>query len=196
MKKLTLTQLSVLSLVAALILVLAPIHAGASISSVRGVRNLGCGGEDLRQSAPLLYSAKFQLGGVNRPVRKMRVMIAMSAVKQGGFNAPFPIAQIWSGNQCQAVCKVASIEKDTPLTPVAVEMSCEAMGFSPLAVKASILWGGEKSAFMAKKPTIRFGTWLEGYRDSALNVELDRYSMSTSTNRALAKMPSHTVAGR
>ncbi len=192
-KKLTPVQLTILSMVSALAIVLIPAQAGAA--ELR-LRNVGCGGEDLRQSAPLLYSARFQLGGINQPVKKMQVVVAMSQMKQGGFNKPFPVAQIWSGSQCQAVCKVASIEKENSLTPVAVEMSCESVGFSPLAVKASILWGGEKSMYMAKQPTIRFGTWLEGYRDSALKVELDRYSMSNDTNRGLAKVGGQEMAHR
>ncbi len=97
-----------------------------------------------------------------------------------------PMAQIWSDGSCQAVCKLKSLEKEGVLQPIALEMDCQGVGFSPLAMNASLLWGGTSSRFQAEKPTIRFGTWLQGYQQAELEVQVDLYSTPGRVDRRLA----------
>lgn len=84
------------------------------------------------------------------------------------------IAQIWSGNSCQATCRALSFEKGKASSPVALHLECQSAQLSSLTASATLLWGRGRS--LSKVPTLRFGTWLQGYRQAVLEVELDRFS--------------------
>lgn len=117
--------------------------------------------------------------------RKMKIIIGvLKGTRLAGAKAPF--AQIWSDGACQATCKLKSLEKEGQLQPISMDMECQGVGFSPLAMNASVLWGGTTSRFQAEKATIRFGTWLQGYQLAELNVQVDRYKNSELVNRQIA----------
>jgi hypothetical protein len=77
------------------------------------------------------------------------------------------VAQIWSGNQCQLSCL------STQLDPTALELKCRSAQLGMLTTSATVLWN--RDAKPGHEATLRFGTWLEGYEQAPLRVEIDHF---------------------
>jgi hypothetical protein len=90
---------------------------------------------------------------------------------------------------CQAVCRSKRMEKNGPL-PVAMDLECRSASLGSLSSTATLLWGRGRS--MSKMPTLRFGTWLHGFEQVPLKVEVDQFSVPGRqlANRAPAVLPS------
>jgi len=79
-------------------------------------------------------------------------------------------AQITSSDQCEAICSVEQKSLGKRAFPEAVPMRCQSPRLGALQTPVTLLWPPGKS----QKPVLRFGTWLGGYQQTALLVELDR----------------------
>lgn len=66
-------------------------------------------------------------------------------------------AQIWAGSACQAACDISASEY-TGYGAV-LQMNCRGGALDALTTPATLTVGAE--------PSLRFGTWLGGYRDAA-----------------------------
>jgi hypothetical protein len=129
----------------------------------------------------LTYSAAFSWENAATHVAKpMRILVGTSTLAPDPARSEKPqlTAQIWSGKECMAVCEAKSFEKEGPFSPVSLEMTCKSAELGAVALPTTLLWGRGHS--LSKLPTLRFGTWLHGYEQAALEVELDRYSMPAS----------------
>ena len=77
-----------------------------------------------------------------------------------------PVAKIFSSKgEVLASCDVKTIADG-------IDLSCVSSGFSPLTSHATIFIGerqGKKAAIL------RFGTWLSGYEQTMLAVQIDRF---------------------
>ena len=116
-------------------------------------------------NAEVAYSANFKF-------QKEPMKLVISRTPAGSS------AQILAANGAiQARCSLKHVERDEGSKPLAVDMECRSAHFSPLVRPATIFWanGADSSA-----PALRFGTWLEGYEQVRLNVEVDRYSHGVS----------------
>lgn len=93
------------------------------------------------------------------------------------------VAQIATGGECQAVCRIEAFEKSNLQMPVSMDLDCRGNRLNPLAAPATLFFArGEEL-----QPTIRFGTWLNGYQEAALRVDVDRYSGDVAA-RSLAQL--------
>ena len=85
------------------------------------------------------------------------------------------ISDVKSGT-CQAVCEGKFFRQEggfeSPLMPVSMQLSCNGSQFQLLSSPVTLFWA---SAFQAQ-PELRFGTWINGYEQVALNVEYDAWS--------------------
>ncbi len=91
-------------------------------------------------------------------------------IRVTGSKAKVPtLATLFAKGQCQAVCEVTNFEQETG-NPLSLELSCRSVGLAPLAVTATLFW---PEALGQKTPTLRFGTWLTGYRKAPLKVRFD-----------------------
>ncbi len=143
----------------------------ASLPRAAGASDL-CSGE----MEQVLFAAKFRSG------TSMRIKIGTLKHAKN----PRPLAQIWTREGCEAVCELRALEREGTLKPIALAMECQGVRFSPLMMQASVLWGGNTGRHLAEKPTLRFGTWLEGYTLSELEVEIDRYTTGDKVDRRVA----------
>lgn len=124
------------------------------------------------------YSANFSF-----PKSDRKLSIRVGTTKSWDSQEYF-IAQIASGNDCQAVCRVKNIARDElTQSPIAMDLDCQGVGFRELTTPATLLW----KSTLASDSTIRFGTWLGGYEQAALDVKFDKYSAT----RNLAQIPSY-----
>lgn len=80
--------------------------------------------------------------------------------------------KIAQNGSCQVVCQIKSFEKESPLSPVAMDLECRSDTFSPLTVSATIMWPRNP----IRSAVLRFGTWSHGYTDVPLLVQYDGYS--------------------
>lgn len=119
------------------------------------------------------YSAAFQWQG---QAKKLVIGVA-----SGNADASVPVAQIGSARGCEAVCSPAALERDEASRPVSMDMVCRSVAFDAASTPATLLWGGDTG----RTPTLRFGSWLTGYRQASLRVERDAYS-AAGARRALA----------
>ena len=114
------------------------------------------------------YSAVFRsMNAATSQKERMHLIIGESASKP-------MIAQIYSSTGCQATCEPKHFEKDGPSVPVALQMECKSTQLGAFTTTATVLWGRGRS--MHRFPTLRFGTWLNGYEHASLDVERDHYS--------------------
>ncbi len=115
------------------------------------------------RSLELKLDASFSLDGAPMQIRVT------------GAKAKKPtLAALFTRGQCQAVCEVTNFEQDGEKTtfgnPLSLELSCKSVGLAPLVVNATLFW---PEALGQKTPTLRFGTWLTGYRKASLKVRFD-----------------------
>ena len=75
-----------------------------------------------------------------------------------------------SEGKTQALCQMVRFTKDSTTEPVAMDLKCRSGSLSFLHTTVSLLWNG------AKTPSLRFGSWLSGYKKVALDVTTDRYA--------------------
>ncbi len=131
------------------------------------------------QLKEVLYSAQFdwsaQLNqGVSTP---MQIQIGTQSHPQGD-----AWAVITGPRGCQAICRMKEFVKNSVESPIALSMSCQGEGFGVLTTPATLLW----TSYDFPKPTLRFGSWVNGYQSVALRVEFDRYSLPKTRTRTVA----------
>ncbi len=116
------------------------------------------------------YSASFQWiqPGTGKPQSHKLVVGAQGS--SGELSA-----QIWTGNQCEAICQPQSFDQDGPMSPIAMQMNCRGARLGSFTTTATLLWG--RGQTMSRTPTLRFGTWLNGYEQAPLLVEVDQFSL-------------------
>jgi hypothetical protein len=121
-------------------------------------------------------------------VEKLRFVIGTPAQGAGGTPAQgaatTSVAQIWSGKQCQASCSSVDFGKSTPpgalqtdelSMPISLDMQCRGEELGALAARVAVLWNhGSKGA-----TTLRFGSWVDGYEQAALKIEVDHFSATS-----------------
>lgn len=126
----------------------------------------------------LQFSARFDLG------KKMEIRIGKfqnsnPLIKKTGalITAQQPNGRI----TCEAVCSLNWAEPEVtlpgaeairPSSPASLAFSCQSVGFKELSVPVTLL----RKSYISAIPILRFGTWLDGYRDAALHVTVDTYS--------------------
>lgn len=113
----------------------------------------------------LYYSAVFESPTTAEP---MRVQVGRSQEET--------VALISSQDSCHASCKVVRLEKQGPRQPSALVMKCRSQRLAALTTPVALLW----SESDRPSPEIRFGSWLTGYQQARLRIELDRYSRTNS----------------
>ncbi|MGZ3707953.1 MAG: hypothetical protein ACXWPM_03890 [Bdellovibrionota bacterium] len=127
----------------------------------------------------LEFSAKYSWSGAPEP---MRVRVGRASRGEKGSEW---IAQLSTESKgCFAFCSVKNFERENPLTPVALNLQCQSGQFGPLSAPTTILWN--KSG---KAEIIRFGTWIAGYEQTTLSVDMDTYSGPSLAPRTLAQSP-------
>jgi hypothetical protein len=122
------------------------------------------------------FSASFEWKAENGAGHKMSVRIARDTAD----------AQILSGNQCLAVCRVKPDAPETEIgrtiasiRPRQIDLDCTASDFAALTGPATLIFRGVG----VDTPMIRFGTWLDGYREASLTVQADRLEPARSVQR-------------
>jgi hypothetical protein len=138
------------------------------------------------------YTADFELKGNRTYAEKLQIKVGTPTVATLGGHL---VAQIWSGNECRAVCKLRAFQKDEDGNPVAMSLRCEGARFSVLGSPATVTWPQYTSMGSAGESVIRFGTWLTGYEDARLDVKTDKYVLRAKLDRKLAVLP-RAVAAR
>lgn len=81
-------------------------------------------------------------------------------------------ATLSRGSECLSICRVEPEWRSQASRPDSIQLQCANIQFDALSAQAVLLWPGIEAAH----PILRFGTWLQGYRDFALSVKVDRYS--------------------
>jgi hypothetical protein len=126
------------------------------------------------------FAASFEWKAENGASHKMSVRIA--AGPEDGKEE----AQITSGKQCLAVCHVKPDAPETDIgrtiasiTPRQIDLDCSAAEFAALTGPATLIFKGAG----VDAPMIRFGTWLDGYREASLKVQADRLETARSVQR-------------
>lgn len=117
----------------------------------------------LKKSGELQYLASFELKG--EPGRKSALELRVGKGSSKGW-----IAEIVSDNNCEAVCYSKEVEKNEAQELESLDMKCKSKGIDALSAPATLLL----STGRGKAPVLRFGSWLEGYREAMLQVQLDR----------------------
>jgi hypothetical protein len=105
-----------------------------------------------------------------------------------GTSSSTAVAQIWSGKRCQASCssidlglapknpspgavRGALYAEDLSM-PISLDLQCRGEELGALSARVAVLWGqGTQS-----QTQLRFGSWVDGYEQAALKVEVDRFS--------------------
>lgn len=120
----------------------------------------------------VFYSASFDLPESAQTAYKMKLLIGKPK------SSSEMIAQIWSGKSCQAVCDLKMLQKEDAFTPISLEMDCKSPSISALATPATLYFHASEMVVTQPEqfPTLRFGTWLQGYHQSLLSVQVDRYT--------------------
>lgn len=130
------------------------------------------------------FQAEFSWKGKDRPVSKTAVLpqesLQLTIARPAGsaFGAP-DVAQIWSPKGgCQAVCESLGLERDESGKPSFLKLNCKAPHLKLLTVPVTVFWpayGTEAHSSNRQDPmVIRFGSWLEGFEQTSLQVSYDR----------------------
>lgn len=82
------------------------------------------------------------------------------------------VAQIWAGNHCQASCSSIQFEKGDLSMPISLDLQCRGEELGALSAHVALLWAQGNNT----STQLRFGSWVEGYEQAALKVEVDRFS--------------------
>src|SRR5262249_46212887 len=95
------------------------------------------------------------------------------------------LAQIYSqnGGQSQAVSEMKAFEKKGAFTPGVMDLACESVGFGALSAPAALVWANDEGT----APSLRFGSWLNGYKQASLTIEIDHFSQPIKTAGKLAQ---------
>jgi hypothetical protein len=118
----------------------------------------------------LNYVADFDWVIPGQTTRKMKIRIG--ALQPYRHAEPILVAHLISKGSCEATCRTQIFEKDGE-APLALEMRCQSSKFDALTVPVTLFW---PAALGKRSAVLRFGTWLEGYRQAPLFVQLDRWS--------------------
>lgn len=116
------------------------------------------------------YSATF-----NWKAQKMSIQIGLKQTEQGLTRVAHLISA--TDQECQAICQTRGFETEESFSPVALTLSCSSPTLESLQTPAVLIWADPSSG---EKPTLRFGSWVQGYREAALDVQLDTYSKPAS----------------
>jgi hypothetical protein len=107
---------------------------------------------------------------------KLRFMIG---TPEKGAAKGTSVAQIWSGKHCQASCssidivgRPGALEMDEASIPISLDLQCRGEALGALAARVAVLW----SHGSQPTTTLRFGSWVDGYEQAALKVEVDRFN--------------------
>ena len=104
------------------------------------------------------YTGTFNMTAAS-PKMKIQIGTAQGTVSRD------LIAQITSGGDCKAVCRVNAIERNEKTnSPRGMSLDCRANSFEEFSAPAQLVWETTR----AGNPEIRFGTWLNGYSTAAL----------------------------
>jgi hypothetical protein len=118
------------------------------------------------------FSLKSASANKNKP---LRFVIGFPAESNGDQ----AIAQIWSGSHCQATCSSLTLEKGDLSMPLSLDLQCRGGELGPLSAHVAVLWDhGPKPSTL-----LRFGTWLEGYEQASIKVEVDRFNSTNVAER-------------
>lgn len=117
-------------------------------------------------NAEVVYSALFRWNGANGQATQMRLtlkrvegskkLVALITEKNADSRKP------------SALCQVKSLEADT------IDLVCKSENFGALAAPATLIIRPAKSRLDRRPAFVRFGTWLEGYKQAPLLVEADK----------------------
>jgi hypothetical protein len=95
-------------------------------------------------------------------------------------------ALILAGDQCLAICRVKPEAPETEtgraiasISPRQIDLDCSAADFAALTGPATLIFRGVG----IENPVIRFGTWLDGYRQADLKIKADRLVPARSVQR-------------
>jgi hypothetical protein len=172
-----------------------PLLALALLVVTRPARAAECGTKFER----LLYVADFR-APLDEPV--VAAADAADLSLRVGTDAQGQTRALISGRRdgtCRATCRVKGLERDARNRPISLDMECRDAGLRALRVPATLIWA-EGSALAW--PSLRFGSWLQGYQHARLRVTLDRYGSTpprlapkstgpTATRARLGKPPRH-----
>jgi hypothetical protein len=103
----------------------------------------------------VLYQARFE----TKSLQDLELRVGTQKLPSG---KSLLMAEISGSRGCQSICRVKRMAKHTIGQEGMLDMSCK--NLSPIAMKtdASLSFKGQ--------PLIRFGNWLDGYREFSLKV--------------------------
>jgi hypothetical protein len=115
------------------------------------------------------FSGTFNLKSPHAPgTQALRFVIGTPENDKSGM----AVAQIWSGTRCQASCSSVDMEKGDLSMPISLDLQCHGEALGPLSAHVAVLWdhGADHSTL------VRFGSWLEGYEQASMKVEVDHFN--------------------
>ena len=117
---------------------------------VKGIpaQSLSCG----QKATRVYFSASFKW-----KAQPMKVIIAKVPEQRD------PVAFI-SSQTCEATCQIKEVDT------ASVELACRSTAFAPLTTPATVFIAAHKSG----QSTLRFGTWIQGYQQASLRIDLNR----------------------
>ena len=123
-----------------------------------------------KATSKALYTATFQW----QSSKAWRKIIVAKALKPR-FNDSKIVAKLMNGSSCEAICDVQRIDTvgtGNSMQVASMEMTCQSAQFGALSSPAT-LWLRDD---MTGRPAtiLRFGTWLQGYKQTMLTTEVDR----------------------
>ncbi|MBY0472030.1 hypothetical protein K2X30_12765 [bacterium] len=151
-----------------------------SLVVLLGIPKVSQACQDFQEAlSEVYYQASFQA-----PQNKhgLKIQVGKTASKKRG-KAKL-LARISSDrSQCVAICQVKGLQTDLEarrrgvFTPISLDLTCVDPETGFLNSPASILF--KNTALGVYRPTLRMGTWLNGFQQTTLKVERDRYSLPT-----------------
>ena len=127
------------------------------------------------------FSGTFKLKSAASEAKPMRFVIGVPEDATPGS----AVAQIWSGDSCKATCSSIDFEKGGASLPISLDLQCHGAELGALSTHVAVLWDHGPT------PTtqLRFGTWLDGYEQAAVRVQVDRFNPTFVATRGDLNMP-------
>jgi hypothetical protein len=123
------------------------------------------------------YSARFEWQG-------QRLQLRVGTIRRGDGRMQ-RVATISGAGSCQAVCTAKPLEKTDERRPIAMDLACWSSQLEALNSPVTIVWPNAERGTRAN--LLRFGTWVDGYREAALRVEFDHYSEAVTGPKLAAQ---------